>query len=373
MDIEAADEVSTADSQSRRYADHPDGFEFGPSSVIDAQPVKSSPVLLGALTERENLASGKTVTADNAASANPASNAADGDMQTDWRPSTGATTAAPHYLTVDLGQVYNLEEVVIHWARGARNNTRAALDYTVQISSDGVNYTAGNRRVLMADDNSRVNHTDSVALFGAGAQYVRLHCTANVYNKPAAVAEIEIYDQPLMKKAPSAGYNAYFKSDTAAVTVDDSAWSSAVGGVTVSKGGAAPEAFPEAEYRVTGGQITLDTDMFTEYQTYTLTFEAEGYEDLHLYFMPGYQSDYDPPKLEVCGDLTGDGKVEINDLTAMRKYFATREEERPDFGLRGDINGKGQMDISDLTAFRRYFATPDEDKPILPWTSAPQD
>jgi hypothetical protein len=73
------------------------------------------------------------------------------------------------------------------------------------------------------------------------------------------------------------------------------------------------------------------------------------------------------PQDTLYGDVNGDTKLDIADLTALREYFATREEDKPTPNPGADINGNGEVEINDLTAFRKYFATPDEDKPTLPW------
>ena len=53
------------------------------------------------------------------------------------------------------------------------------------------------------------------------------------------------------------------------------------------------------------------------------------------------------------GDANGDGKVDIDDLTRLRKYFA----ELTTVKFPGaDANGDGTVDIDDLTLLRKYIA-----------------
>ena len=53
------------------------------------------------------------------------------------------------------------------------------------------------------------------------------------------------------------------------------------------------------------------------------------------------------------GDVNGDGKVDIDDLTRLRKYFA----ELTTVKFPGaDANGDGTVDIDDLTLLRKYIA-----------------
>ena len=53
------------------------------------------------------------------------------------------------------------------------------------------------------------------------------------------------------------------------------------------------------------------------------------------------------------GDANGDGKVDIDDLTRLRKYIA---ESSTVIFPGADANGDGTVDIDDLTRLRRYFA-----------------
>ena len=53
------------------------------------------------------------------------------------------------------------------------------------------------------------------------------------------------------------------------------------------------------------------------------------------------------------GDANGDGKVDIDDLTRLRKYFA---ESSTVIFPGADANGDGTVDIDDLTLLRKYIA-----------------
>ena len=53
------------------------------------------------------------------------------------------------------------------------------------------------------------------------------------------------------------------------------------------------------------------------------------------------------------GDANGDGKVDIDDLTRLRRYNA---EASTVIFPGADVNGDGTVDIGDLTRLRRYFA-----------------
>lgn len=51
--------------------------------------------------------------------------------------------------------------------------------------------------------------------------------------------------------------------------------------------------------------------------------------------------------------LNGDGKVDIDDLTRLRRYIA---ESSTVIFPGADVNGDGTVDIDDLTRLRRYIA-----------------
>ena len=53
------------------------------------------------------------------------------------------------------------------------------------------------------------------------------------------------------------------------------------------------------------------------------------------------------------GDVNGDGKVDIDDLTRLRRYIA---ESSTVIFPGADVNGDGTVDIDDLTRLRRYIA-----------------
>ncbi|WP_051174304.1 di-heme oxidoredictase family protein [Marinimicrobium sp. LS-A18] len=90
----------------------------------------------------------------------PASNAVDGDMNTRW---ASAAQTDPSYLMVDLGQAYDLSDVVIHW-EAANADT-----YEIRGSNDGTNWST-----LATRTGGTFGHrTDTVAVSGE-YRYVRI-------------------------------------------------------------------------------------------------------------------------------------------------------------------------------------------------------
>ncbi len=56
---------------------------------------------------------------------------------------------------------------------------------------------------------------------------------------------------------------------------------------------------------------------------------------------------------DVCGDVTGDGRLDLRDLIRMLKYFGRGGVE---MSGAGDVNGDGRLDRKDLTRLAQYFA-----------------
>ncbi|MBQ1806216.1 MAG: dockerin type I repeat-containing protein, partial [Ruminococcus sp.] len=64
-----------------------------------------------------------------------------------------------------------------------------------------------------------------------------------------------------------------------------------------------------------------------------------------------------PAPKDVIGDVTGDGKVTIDDATRLLAYLAEFAVPNVDRILRlGDMNCDGRIDVNDVTAIQRYLA-----------------
>jgi hypothetical protein len=84
-------------------------------------------------------------------------------------------------LTVDLEQVYTLQEIAINW------ETACASDYTVEVSKDGNVWTnVANFSGLSGA------HKDEIALNNAG-RYVRVNCQKRATQYGYSIWEIEVY------------------------------------------------------------------------------------------------------------------------------------------------------------------------------------
>ena len=56
------------------------------------------------------------------------------------------------------------------------------------------------------------------------------------------------------------------------------------------------------------------------------------------------------------GDMTGDGKVNVRDVTAMQRHLAGLEELTDDRLALADVNTDGKVTIDDVTLLQRYLA-----------------
>ena len=62
-------------------------------------------------------------------------------------------------------------------------------------------------------------------------------------------------------------------------------------------------------------------------------------------------------KASALGDVTGDGEVDANDLTALSRHVARIEEFTDSNILKAaDVTGDGEVDANDLTVLSRYVA-----------------
>lgn len=132
----------------------------------------------------------ETATATSANSGYPAANAIDGQLTTIWHSEFSPIhTPLPISLTVDTGAVRSLDGVAYQpRLDGATTGTITA--YTVEISSDGVNYTA-----IAAGSWAPDSSIKSVQFPAATARYVRITATGGVGGY-ASAAEVWPSDIP---------------------------------------------------------------------------------------------------------------------------------------------------------------------------------
>ena len=131
--------------------------------------------------------------------------------------------------------------------------------------------------------------------------------------------------------------------------------------ITVTK--AAKPALTPTLLTLTGGKGSIPTTAAHEFSTdgaaWTPCTGATENLDTGKYYVRvkanGTQLASETQEIDIFlyGDVNGDGKVDIDDLTRLRKYFA----ELTTVKFPGaDANGDGTVDIYDLTRLRKYFA-----------------
>ena len=131
--------------------------------------------------------------------------------------------------------------------------------------------------------------------------------------------------------------------------------------ITVTK--AAKPALTPTLLTLTGGKGSIPTTAAHEFSTdgaaWTPCTGATENLDTGKYYVRvkanGTQLASETQEIDIFlyGDVNGDGKVDIDDLTRLRRYIA---ESSTVIFPGADANGDGTVDIDDLTRLRRYIA-----------------
>ena len=131
--------------------------------------------------------------------------------------------------------------------------------------------------------------------------------------------------------------------------------------ITVTK--AAKPALTPTLLTLTGGKGSIPTTAAHEFSTdgaaWTPCTGATENLDTGKYYVRvkanGTQLASETQEIDIFlyGDVNGDGKVDIDDLTRLRRYIA---ESSTVIFPGADVNGDGTVDIDDLTRLRRYIA-----------------
>ena len=131
--------------------------------------------------------------------------------------------------------------------------------------------------------------------------------------------------------------------------------------ITVTK--AAKPALTPTLLTLSGGKGSIPTGAEHEFSTDGMTWTpctgATDNLDTGKYYVRvkanGTQLASETQEIDIFlyGDANGDGKVDIDDLTRLRKYFA---ELTTVIFPGADANGDGTVDIDDLTLLRKYIA-----------------
>lgn len=138
-----------------------------------------------------NLALGKTVTVSSIeGSTLGGSYAVDGNSSTRWASTLGID---PQWITVDLGNNYNISRIKINWEAAYGKN------FLVQVSADNANWTT----LQNVQDNTSLSN-DYANLNGNG-RYVRIYGTARGTTYGYSIYELEVYGT--LTSAPNIALN----------------------------------------------------------------------------------------------------------------------------------------------------------------------
>ena len=67
-------------------------------------------------------------------------------------------------------------------------------------------------------------------------------------------------------------------------------------------------------------------------------------------------TNYVPESIRLYGDINNDGKINVDDVTALQRIFAEFEEVTPERMAQFDFNYDGKVNIADATMLQRYLA-----------------
>jgi hypothetical protein len=132
-----------------------------------------------------NIALNMPVTASSTNGTNIASNAADSSLTTRWESQQGVD---PQWITIDLGQSYNVTGVKIVWQNAA------GKVYDIQVSKDNATWTTA-YSVTNGAAAATLNATFTTAIDG---RYVRMYGTKRTGNYGYSIFDFQVYGTPTL-------------------------------------------------------------------------------------------------------------------------------------------------------------------------------
>ncbi|MGQ7887509.1 discoidin domain-containing protein [Paenibacillus sp. WC2504] len=249
------------------------GIYFGSESVrnisIEAAGYSSTDVMQPILSfYSQNLALNKPVfTSDNALQAG--NNAVDGNPATRWE----SKFADNQFLTVDLGAVYDdITHVVLNWENASGKS------YDVQLSVDGSTWTT-----VYTTNQGESGLLDNVYFEPTKARYVRMNGHTRTTDYGFSLREMEVYGDAFSGIESAPVLYADTTADEAGQPIDitfadDAEWRSTISEVKVNNTVISP-----SQYQVKAGQLTLNSSLFPEAQTYWISVQATGFRNTVVY------------------------------------------------------------------------------------------
>lgn len=120
-----------------------------------------------------------TVSSTEANLGNTADNAVDGNAATRW----SSQYADPQWYQIDLGQIYNIEQVVLVW------ETASAKSYTIEVSDDGLNW----RMLVAKSDMPAGAREDQINGLSGSGRYIRWNGIERTTTWGYSIFEFEVY------------------------------------------------------------------------------------------------------------------------------------------------------------------------------------
>ncbi|MZQ86298.1 DUF1533 domain-containing protein [Paenibacillus sp. 5J-6] len=216
----------------------------------------------------QNLALNKPVFAsDHALQA--ANYAVDGNPATRWE----SKFADNQFITVDLGAVYDdITYIVLNWENASAKN------YDIQLSVDGTTW-----KTVFTTNQGEPGHLDKVLFAPNQARYVRMNGNTRATDYGFSLREMEVYGDAFsgIESAPVLHADATENviGEPLDITfADDLEWRNAISEVKVND-----TVISASDYRVTAGQLTLSSSLFTEAKPYWISVQANGFKNTVVY------------------------------------------------------------------------------------------
>lgn len=129
------------------------------------------------VTPETNLALGKTAESSTDLGWNTADKAIDGDPGTRWE----SEHSDNHWISIDLGAAYDINAVTLIW------ETAAGKDYTIDVSTDGTNWTS------VYHETAGAGGTKEITFDTVSARYVRMAGSERTTDWGFSLYEFEVY------------------------------------------------------------------------------------------------------------------------------------------------------------------------------------
>ncbi|MBQ9905625.1 MAG: glycoside hydrolase N-terminal domain-containing protein [Oscillospiraceae bacterium] len=294
-----------------------------------------------------------------------------------------AADGANKWLTVDLGKNYEVSRWGVKLSGMTNANTDYPRDFRLELSTDGKTWKTADTALSTTQEQFSRNFASTEA------RYARvLLNTASTKTNPAVIEKLEIYaesDEPEATRSPYETIEAetYDRQSGVETEIRDDG-SADVGYIqpgdyiafkNMDFGAGAQGFSVKAGSETEGGKIALHLDSptgkligtcnvsGTEGWTTFRSFDcdvsgASGTHTLYLVFEgdDGFLMNVDSFIFTTdmkAGDITGDGKTDASDVTALLNHLLTKKALTAEQAGAADLNGDKKLTAADLSMLRR--------------------